>query len=107
MDAEKLYWSSRDADCGMCGSHGDMGKVLAAKTKRKRIVLVAKLTGITVDCGDKNDSTARRSHEVDAEKLYWSSRDADCGMCGSHGNITVGFECEYCGVEHQIKIREW
>jgi hypothetical protein len=38
--------------------------------------------------------------------LEFSGYEAECDMCGSHGDVSVEFACE-CGFRHSISLSSW
>jgi len=35
------------------------------------------------------------------------STSQECDMCGSHGDITIDFECPVCGEFHEHELKSW
>lgn len=33
--------------------------------------------------------------------------EQECYMCGSHGDVNVGFSCKHCGQAYDVELDSW
>lgn len=45
--------------------------------------------------------------EVANENLLFYGGESECGMCGSHGYMTMDFDCTNCGKNIEIELAGW
>ena len=44
---------------------------------------------------------------VKADDISSLSHEEECDLCGSHGEVEVGFTCPLCGNYHEVKLLSW
>lgn len=42
---------------------------------------------------------------IEGHQFY--SSESPCEMCGSHGSVSITFDCKECGKNHEIEINSW
>lgn len=38
--------------------------------------------------------------------LIFDGKESECDLCGSHGDFTIGFQCD-CGDFHHVEVKSW
>lgn len=83
------------------GSETDQkaGVIMARVAKKDN----ARIVGVTFYCGNLDKEVVISAEDYE---LNWSGYEAECDMCGSHGDFSVDFKCE-CGSRHEISLKSW
>jgi hypothetical protein len=51
-------------------------------------------------------SVLQKEIDVELNKANLAGDEHECELCGSHGGITLSFDCK-CGSNHKIELCEW
>ena len=62
----------------------------------------AKFLNLTAECG-----YCEKEVILKAEELGFSGYSSDCELCGSHGDVTISFNCPNCDKYQSVEVCCW
>ena len=45
--------------------------------------------------------------DLPVDQLFFGATYQECEICGSHGNVEVGFVCPVCKQYHTVELYSW
>jgi len=67
-------------------------------TKPKKVKRKVEVVSVTIYC-----PKLKRRVAIPKDRTSWSWYESPCGMCGTHGSLTLDVTCK-CGGQHTIEV---
>lgn len=76
---------------------------MGRKSKRQIVKEKTEVKGVKIRCGACGKIVTAKTNEWD-----FHANSGECGMCGSHGRISVDLVCPKCGYKHYyVELNSW
>lgn len=70
--------------------------------KKQKLTINKREIEISFTC-----ASCSKAVRVTMDNISWDSKDQDCEICGSHGNVNMCVACPSCNYFFDVELSSW